>query len=84
MYRFLQAVAEMMAASPVQPRRSSRWGQSVGMSRKLSNCPHMALRNSWLTRLSAVSMEPVGSMSERMCTPAKSSGRTWETPSTFT
>ena len=36
MSKLKQAVGENRAMSPVQPCRSSRWGQSVGMSTKLS------------------------------------------------
>ena len=63
---FLQAVELIIAASPVQPRRSSRWGQSVGRSRKLSNWPHRALWNSWFTLGLSVLILPVCSMSERI------------------
>src|SRR3954464_15644872 len=34
----VQAVAANAGASPVQPSRSSRWGQSVGTATKLSRC----------------------------------------------
>ena len=38
------AVREKTWASPIQPSRSSRWGQSVGTSRKFARCVHTMLR----------------------------------------
>ena len=44
-----QAVPQKAWASPVQPMRSSRWGQSVGTSTKLPLWPHRALSASRFT-----------------------------------
>ena len=49
---------------PVQPRRSSRCGQSVGISTKFPFWPHMMLCWSWLRSGSEHSKLPVGVMSE--------------------
>ena len=43
----VDAVAANACASPVQPRRSSRCGQSVGNETKLSRCDHMTLLWNW-------------------------------------
>lgn len=48
--------------SPVQPRRSSRWGQSVGMSTKLPRMLHTTFSWSRLTIGSLHSNQPVRCM----------------------
>ena len=52
------AVREKAWASPVQPSRSSRCGQSVGTSRKLPFCPQTMLCWSWLMSGLEVSNSP--------------------------
>ncbi len=53
------AVREKTWASPVQPRRSSRCGQSVGTSRKLPFWPQRMLCWSWFSSGFEVSKRPV-------------------------
>ena len=67
------AVREKTCASPVQPRRSSRCGQSVGTSRKLPFCPQRMLCWSWLSSGFEVSNVPVTAMSECTTTPVSAS-----------
>ena len=78
------AVGQKTSASPVQPMRSSRWGQSVGVSRKLPIWPQKALWISWLTLALEVSTWPMTARSEWMTQPVKSSRRMLSTPVTFT
>ena len=59
-----QAVELNTWASPVQPMRSSRWGQSVGTSTKLSFWLHLALRIKRFTFSLPVSKKPISSRSE--------------------
>jgi hypothetical protein len=49
--------------SPVQPSRSSRWGQSVGIETKLPRMPHTTFSCSRFTRSSEHSNQPVRRMS---------------------
>ncbi len=65
------AVGAKTWASPVQPMRSSRCGQSVGTSRKLPFCPHTMLCCSWLIAVFDVSKLPVGVMSEWITMPVR-------------
>src|SRR5690242_12607050 len=58
------AVGANTCASPVQPRRSSRCGQSVGTSTKLPRCPHTMFCCSLFTSALLDSNVPVGVMSE--------------------
>jgi hypothetical protein len=67
------AVREKTCASPVQPSRSSRCGQSVGTSRKLPFWPQRMLRCSWLSSGFDVSKLPVTAMSECTTTPVSAS-----------
>ena len=59
-----QAAGEKTMMSPVQPSRSSRCGQSLGMARKLPRWDQVTLRNSWLTLSSEQAKVPVTSRSE--------------------
>ena len=59
-----QAVRANTAMSPVQPMRSSRWGQSVGMSTKLERPPQRMFCWSRLMRLSEEVKLPVDARSE--------------------
>ncbi|OLT08609.1 hypothetical protein BJF90_44940 [Pseudonocardia sp. CNS-004] len=52
--------------SPVQPSRSSRWGQSVGTCRKLPRIPHTTFSCSRSTSSEELSNQPVRRMS--VCT----------------
>src|ERR1043166_5174668 len=56
-------------ASPVQPSRSSRWGQSVGTSRKLLRCPQTMFCCSRFKSESDVSRDPVGARSDDTAIP---------------
>ncbi len=44
-----EAVRQNTSASPIQPSRSSRCGQSVGTLRKFPRCPHRMLLHNWFT-----------------------------------
>jgi hypothetical protein len=67
------AVREKTWASPVQPSRSSRCGQSVGTSRKLPFCPQRMLCWSWSSIGFDVVSRPVTAMSEWTTTPVRPS-----------
>src|ERR1700761_2570278 len=68
------AVRENTCASPVQPKRSSRCGQSVGTSKKLPFCPHWILCCSWLIIGFDDVKLPVGVISEYNATAVTSPG----------
>ncbi len=59
-----QAVPAKTCASPVQPRRSSRCGQSVGISIKFERCDQMVFSTSRLTAATPVVMPPVATGTE--------------------
>src|SRR6201991_1818252 len=76
-FMLYDAVRENTCASPVQPRRSSRCGQSVGTSRKLPFCPNWMLCCNWLIiGLDEVNV-PVGFISEYMAIAVTSPGLIW-------
>src|SRR5476651_1332405 len=52
------AVGAKTCASPIQPRRSSRCGQSVGTLRKFPRWPQTMFEKSWLRSLSEDSHVP--------------------------
>ena len=79
----MQAVAQKTCASPVQPSRSSRWGQSVGTSKKLPFWPQTEFKNSRLTSGEEVSMVPIRSSREPRTQAVKSAGSGASNPSTF-
>src|SRR5476649_2120986 len=58
------AVGAKTCASPIQPMRSSRCGQSVGTLKKFPRWPHVMLEKSWLRSLSDDSHVPVAGVSE--------------------
>jgi hypothetical protein len=62
--RLKQAVRANTWASPSQPSRSSRCGQSVGTLMKLPRWPQSMLRNSWFSQSAELSKDPVAGMSE--------------------
>ena len=64
MSKLKQAVGANTAMSPVQPMRSSRWGQSVGMSTRLDLALQVILLWSWLTISLEQAKLPVCSRSE--------------------
>ena len=76
-------MGENTSASPVQPMRSSRWGQSVGTSTKLPFWPHSVFRTRRFTSSFPVSSQPFLGRSEYMARPVKSSGFRSATPSTL-
>ena len=59
--------------SPVHPSRSSRWGQSLGTSRKLPRRPQTVLACSWLSRSSEHAKWPVRRRSECTTTASRES-----------
>ena len=61
------------SASPVQPRRSSRCGQSVGMLMKLLRWPQMATLYIFDTISSLVASLPMMSPAELIASPAMAS-----------
>ena len=68
------AVGANTCASPVQPMRSSRCGQSVGTSRKFPFWPQTMLLWSWLTSGFDVTISPAFDMSEWTTIPVTLSG----------
>lgn len=68
-----ETVSANMLISPVQPSRSSRWGQSVGMPTKLPRMLHTMFSCSRLSRGSEQRKCPVRRMSEWITTPTTSS-----------
>ena len=60
----LESIGAKTWASPVQPRRSFRWGQSVGMSRKLDFNPHRVFSYRRFSFSWFVFIKPVLSISE--------------------
>ncbi len=72
-----EAVRTKTWASPVQPRRSSRCGQSVGRSTKLPRWLQVMLLWSWFRSPSEQAKLPVSGMSEWSTTPVSS----WMAPS---
>src|SRR5215218_3514682 len=59
-----EAVRVKIWASPIQPRRSSRCGQSVGTLRKLPRWPQTMFSWSLLTRELEHSKDPLGGVAE--------------------
>jgi hypothetical protein len=67
------AASQKTLASPVQPSRSSRCGQSVGTPKKFERWLHRLLRhNCWITGL-AMRRWPVSARFEETTTPSTSS-----------
>ncbi len=64
MSKLKQAVGANTAMSPVQPMRSSRWGQSVGMSTKLDLAPQRMLDWSWQSISLEQAKPPLSATSE--------------------
>ena len=82
MSKLKQAVGANTAMSPVQPMRSSRWGQSVGISMKLERAPHWMLDCSWLSILSEHSKLPICRTSDQRAS-ASTVKSAWSTPVTL-
>ena len=63
----LEAAGAKTWMSPVHPTRS-RWGQSVGIDRKLARWLHTVLECNWVRRASEHANSPVGSRCDPMTT----------------